>query len=333
MNKSNVCYRNPKILEELYWRRNLSALQIARMFGVKSHTTILNYLQKFNIPRKPSDRRNYWRTHFFGNLNEKAYLLGLRTGDLHAFKHFRLIKVETTSPRNAQLKMFKEAFEKYAPVIVREAKGGYTEKTNRMYCFLNSSFNFLVDKPKTIPDWILDDNELFYAFLAGYCDCEASWIITQHKKYDGKYKDLIFSLGTCDKAILEQIHQKLKELGFNVHLYMVREKGTYGDRVCNFDLYRVMISDRKSVVKLAEKLLPLSKHDEKIAAKLRIINYEKMNQKRKLLKRQKLGTVELTCIHCGHKKVWRNGFSRHKDKRYPRYQCPICKKEFSRKEE
>ena len=194
-----------------------------------------------------------------------------------------------------------------------------------------SSFH-LRPKPKSIPKWIIKDNELFYYFLAGYCDSEGSWIITQHSKYDGKYKDIIFSLGACDKTVLEQIHQKLKEHGFNSHLYMVRKKGVYDKRICNLDLYRVMVTNRGSVVRLAKILLPISKHDDKRNAKLRIINYNKLYLKRKEAKRKKLGTVRVSCINCGHKKVWKNGYSysMYKDKKYRRYKCPTCKHEFQR---
>ena len=168
--------------------------------------------------------------------------------------------------------------------------------------------------------------------MAGYCDSEASWVITEHKRYEGKWKDLIFSLGTCDKTVLEQINKKLKELGFNSHLYLVRKKGIYGKMKCNFDLYRVMITKHKDIVKLAEALLPLSRHEDKRKAKLRVINYEKANDVKKLLKKKNLGTVKLECIHCKHKKVWRNGVKKYKDKKYLRYKCPACKKEFQKVE-
>src|SRR3989338_127409 len=167
------------------------------------------------------------KTPFSGNLNEKAYLLGLRTGDIHARKHYRLIQADTTSTNDAQLKMFAQAFRKYGQVKSYKKKGGYTETTNRIYTFLDLSFGFLTQKPKIIPSWIMKNNGLFYSFLAGYVDSEGSWIITHHK---------------------------LKELGYNSHFYLVRKKGTYGNRVCNFDLYRVMIMSHKDVVKLAETL-------------------------------------------------------------------------------
>ncbi|MFA4855204.1 MAG: LAGLIDADG family homing endonuclease [archaeon] len=315
-------------LEDLYWKKGLSLSKIAKQYNMKSPNAVTYHMQKFNLSRRPSSRKDSAKNPFSGKKDEKAYLIGLRTGDINARKHCRQVVACTTSPKQAQMKMFRTTFEKYSPVNEYEAKGGFTEKTRKINCFLHPSFDFLIEKPKAIPEWILDSKELFYSFLAGYCDSEASWIITKHKKYGGRWKDLVFSLGTCDKTILEQINQKLKELGFNSHFYLVRRKGVYGTRICNLDLYRVMITSHKDVVKLAETLLPLSKHEEKQAAKLRIINYEKKNIKIKILKKKNLGTVNIECTNCGHKKVWRNGFKKYKSTKYLRYKCPLCKREF-----
>jgi len=265
---------------------------------------------------------------FSGDLNEKAYLLGLRTGDVHARRHYRLIQADTTSPKSAQLDMFTRAFSKYSNVKSYKKKGGYTATTNRIYCLLDSSFSFLIEKPKVIPMWIVKNDQLFYSFLAGYADSEGSWIITQHRKYNGKWKDLVFSLGTCDKKILIQIQEKLKKLGFNSHFYLVRKKGIYDSRICNFDLYRIMIMNHKDVVRLAEILLPLSLHGDKKNMQSKIIEYNKINIGQKALKKQNLGTININCPVCNNKKVWKNGFSRYMNKKYPRYKCPGCKKEF-----
>jgi len=62
----------------------------------------------------------------------------------------------------------------------------------------------------------------------------------------------------------------------------------------------------------------------------RIIDYYKQNEKNKLLKRQILGTIDLFCVKCGNKRVWKNGYGKYKDKRYNRYKCPMCKAEFER---
>jgi predicted RNA-binding Zn-ribbon protein involved in translation (DUF1610 family) len=327
MSKSNLGYRDPKILEELYWKRNLSLREIAKLFSLKSDKTILNYMKKFNIPRRPSDRRDYPKLLFSENLSEKAYLIGLRAGDIYVHKKGKLIGVDTTSSKEALIKMLKNIFEKYTRVNIREVTGknaGITGKEWKFSCWLHPSFEFLVEKPLSIPSWILKDTNSFYSFLAGYADSEGSWVITEHKKYNGKYKDIFFSLGSCDKTILEQIHERLKELGFHSHLYLVRKAGVNtGIGICNFDLYRVMILRAKEVVKLAKILLPLSQHEEKKEDMLEIIALEPFFKR--------TSSIDVSCPLCGHEKLWRCGFIVSKNKKYLRYRCPKCKKCFSGK--
>jgi len=265
----------------------------------------------------------YPRCSFSNEPSERAYVLGLRSGDIYARKHYRSVIVEVTSPKSEQIEMFKNIFSKYGKIICYEKRSKVTGKTTRAYCFLNESFNFLIQKTQLIPDWILKNNSLFYSFLSGYVDSEGSWIITEHKKYDGKYKDLVFSLGTCDKVILEQVHRKLKELGFNSHFYLVRKAGVHTNiGICNFDLYRVMLMRAKDVIKLAKILLPLSKHEGKRDKILKIIELEP-SFKRML-------SPEIPCPLCNHKKIWRRGSGEGKIK-YQRYICPNCKKNFSEK--
>jgi hypothetical protein len=260
-------------------------------------------------------------------LSEKAYLIGLRAGDIYAHKKGKLIGVDTTSSKEAFIKMLKNIFKKYTQVNVREVTGknaGITDKEWKFNCWLHPSFEFLVEKPLSIPSWILEDTNLFYSFLAGYADGEGSWVITEHKKYNGKYKDIFFSLGSCDKTILEQIHERLKELGYHSHLYLVRKAGVNTSvGICNFDLYRVMILRVKEVIKLAKILLPLSHHEEKKKDMLEIIALEPFFKR--------TSSIDIPCPLCGYKKLWRCGFVVLKNGKYLRYRCPKYKKYFSEK--
>ena len=49
------------------------------------------------------------------------------------------------------------------------------------YCYLDTSFDFLLEKPERIPARILNDDELFIAFLAGYLDAEGSFRIYRQR--------------------------------------------------------------------------------------------------------------------------------------------------------
>lgn len=309
-------------LKELYINQQLNNTQIAKILGI-SPWIIGNRLELFNIPIRKHALTP--KISFSGKLEEKAYLLGLRAGDIYARKHFKCITVEVTSSKPEQIQMFQRVFSKYGKVSFYEKKGGFTEKTTRAYCYLNDSFNFLIEKSIFIPEWILKKEELFYSFLTGYVDSEGSWIITKHKRYKGKYKDVVFSLGSCDKIILEQIQKKLQELGFNSHLYLVRKMGTNtGMGVCHFDLYRVMIMRVKDVIRLAKILLPLTMHEKKRDKILKIIELEP------LFKRT--FSLEIKCPLCSYGKLWKYGFWKYKENKYPRYICSKCKRYFSEKQ-
>jgi transposase-like protein len=152
-------------LNELYWLKNKSSEHIAKVFGVKP-STILWWMRKFGIPRRPYSEanilrylreppvsseklrelyliekkstrqiakqlgmaqtsvrrwmtrygisaRNPWsplkypRTHFFGDEREKAYLLGLRAGDLSVCQRTPYtIEVTTASSHPAMIDSF-----------------------------------------------------------------------------------------------------------------------------------------------------------------------------------------------------------------------------------
>jgi len=220
------------------------------------------WLMKYGISRRTKSETStkYPKKAFSGNLAEKAYLIGLRTGDFWAKQHRNLVLLQTTSPKREQAKLAQRAFGKYTTVRLYKKRN---QSTFNIYALLDPSFNFLLEKPKRLPKWILNSNKAFFAFLAGYADCEASWNLTKRKKTG--YCDVTFSLASSDLVILKQSHAKLKMLGFVAHLNLSREKGeqTNVGRYSN-DLYRLVIYRQKDVKKLAEKLLPFSKHQDKI---------------------------------------------------------------------
>jgi transposase-like protein len=312
-----------EILEDLYLKRRLSTTQVGQLLKISQWNTRV-WLKRFGIPTRSlsETRTKYPKTPFSGDLQEKAYILGLRTGDLYATPHRKLIRVEASSSKLIFIKMFEEIFSKYSVVKVYETKSKITEKSFKTYCYLDLSFEFLIKKLDEIPEWVLKDDKLFSAFLSGYVDAEGSWIITEHKIKKWKYKDPMFSIKSCDKAVLHQIHQKLRELGFKAHIRLERKAGTSTQLgKYHSDLYRVVIYG-KDVAKLARVILPFSHHEDKQKKIRKIIELEKT-------KIEKLGTVEVPCIYCGRKKVSKHGGYFYKGRRFQRYRCPICKEVFS----
>lgn len=252
-----------KVLSELYLEKKFSIPKIVKLVDASS-ATIWKKMKKYGIKMRPRPGRSITilKTPFFGDLEEKAYLLGLRTGDVWSGKIGNQIRMGTGTTHLAQLNMINSVFEKYSRINVK------TRTTKRglechIECLLDKSFNFLIEKLKELPQWILNNNNCFYAFLAGYTDCEASWSIYNLK--DTKYAFAKFQLSTCDKIILQQIKTKLKKFELKPSFGLLRRKGQIGNYGrYKKNLYYLYLSRQEDILKLAKILLKYSRHEEKI---------------------------------------------------------------------
>jgi len=253
------------LLKKLYLKKKLSMPKIAKMLNT-TYDVIWHRMRKHKIKvRTMSEAKmKYLKLPFSNSLVEKAYMLGLRSGDISATKACKQITVTTSTTHLAQLQMFKDTFRKYAPIntfITTIPFDG--RKAWRVYCRLNNSFKFLLNKPKKIFQWILDNKNYFYAFLAGYADCEACWYI--HKMKDSRFTRGRFQIASGDKTILNQIKNKLKEFKFNPLFRLSHKRGyrkTLGKY--NIDMYCLTMHYQTDVLKLAKILLKYSIHQEKI---------------------------------------------------------------------
>lgn len=249
-------------LRELYLNNKLNTTQIAKMFNC-SEEAIRKKLIKSEISRRSNSesKTKYQKNDFSGNLTEKAYIIGLRVGDLYVFKNHALVRVKLTTTHKFMIELFKTVFERYGHVVENpRVNKGLNE--SMVEVDLNKSFEFLLKRYKKIPHWILKNKNYFYAFLGGYADADGSWIITSNGR---KGVDLRFSLQTEDKLILQQIKNKLRNLKFSVNFYPKMRSGTklnYG--VLKNDVYSLSVDQKKDVVKLIKTLRKYVRHTEKI---------------------------------------------------------------------
>ncbi len=177
--------------------------------------------------------------------------------------------------------MMKSAFDKYSRVgIYKFFNKGFNSWEWFVYSDLNKTFDFLLEKPQEIPEWILGSLELFYAFMAGYTDSEGCWrIVKSHKKF----VRFIFKIDSMDKQILEQIKEVLENSGVRVNFYLKFKKGTIRNGIkCNNDLYSLVVYRKRNVILLTNKLLPLSRHQEKIAIMKLVLDNSENNSWDKL---------------------------------------------------
>jgi len=253
-----------KLLENLYLKQKLPMTKVAEKLGIKAHSTVVLKLLQCSIPLRTMSevKTKYPRIPFSTDQNEKAYMIGLRAGDVSCFKSFHRVIVSTSTTHPAQVDMIKDVFEKYSHVnaFIHKDKRGIKEF--HVQCGLHHSFDFLLNKPNEIPNWILNNDNIFYYFLAGYSDCETNWDISKKDKNSIKIE---FNLRTNDMTISEQIHSKLISEGFNSKFGVYVKKGkkaTYG--TYTKDMYFVRLYRKQDTIRLAKIILPLSQHKEKI---------------------------------------------------------------------
>ena len=272
-----------KQLENLYLKRKMSSLKIAEKLGNINARTIRKKLKKFGIKTRSLSEAltRKFKKPFSHNLGEKAYFLGLRAGDFYAKWARKSIRIQTTTTHLAQINLLKNAFKKFGETCIYLIKNKTRENEWFIYVDLDSSFSFLVSKPKEIPSWILENKRYFFQFLAAYMDCEGSWkILKSHQKYTR----FIFKIRTGDSKILKQIKKSLKKFDYHPYLYLDREKGAktnYG--AYNQNMFDLTVNRREEIISLAKKLLPLSKHSEKI----RKMNFILQNKNKKWIEIQK----------------------------------------------
>lgn len=248
------------ILEELYLVDGLSHKAIAVKIGM-SEPTVRARFREYGLPVRPrgSWMVKYKKSNFDGSECEKAYMMGFRVGDIHAYipsKGANIVVARTNSTQDDQLSVMRSLFGKYGGVVV-SGKG----RSKNINCYLDRSFSFLLtNKPYCVEQWIRDSQQNALAFMAGYIDAEANFIINQ-----GRAR---FKLDAYDSDILHWMHGELTALGLRSKLRLLANKGesNYNNTYrWNGDLWRVNINEANSLLSFCEALLPYLRHRKRIA--------------------------------------------------------------------
>lgn len=210
-------------LKYLYHTRGLSLAKIAKILHC-SEGGLERKMKNFGIKTRPISNRacKYKKKDFNGSLEEKAYMIGFRIGDLNVYKTKNIIVVRCSTTRRAQASLIKNLFSAYGGVSIAKAERGTLE----IYVFLNNSFNFLLSNEDRVPNWIVKNGKYFLAFFAGYADAEGSLHLRNTPNRRAK-SAAVFELQSYDRNIIEQIRDKLGE--FNISspcLYLSSPKGT-----------------------------------------------------------------------------------------------------------
>lgn len=251
-----VVYISKKKLKNLYWKKKLSLSQISKMYDCSS-SIILDKLKEYKIKRRDASEANtiYPKEPFEEDLFKKAYMIGFRIGDLHVKKvgkNSKIIRVNSSTTKIAQVNLIKKIFGCYGHFHCKNLNGVYA-----VDCSLHESFAFLITKEDNIEDWILEDNNYFFAFLAGYTDAEGCIKISNGM---ARYR-----LGSYDKNLLKQVYKKMGGLNLCPKYNLETKAGTvYGGVKHNGDFWRVSVNNKFALLKLLGFLEPYMNHSAKL---------------------------------------------------------------------
>lgn len=157
--------------------------------------------------------------------------------------------------------LIRSLFEPYGYVHTRRGTHGETQ----VECHLGLSFSFLLEEENRVPEWVMQDDDCFWAFLAGYMDAEGYIGISRGRRQSQARVEI----ASCDEGILRGLWAGLNARGVSCpQLYLKRRAGTVdrqGKR-CNRDFYRLSISRKASLDRLFWEIDPYLKHADKRSA-------------------------------------------------------------------
>lgn len=248
--------------EYLYHTRRLSLDKIAKILHC-SEGGLQRKIINFKVKTRPISERacKYKKKDFDGTLEEKAYMIGFRLGDLYVSKKKNVIVVHCSTTKKAQTSLIKNLFYLYGGVDIGRAKRGTIE----ISAFLNDSFKFLIPKEDNIPEWIIKNNKYFLAFFAGYADAEGCFYF--RKSTNGrKRQSASFEIQTQDRQIIHELWLGLNQLDiFSPKPKVSRYGGEIDKRGIknNKDMWRIGVCQKESLWKMLNFLKPYIRHREK----------------------------------------------------------------------
>jgi hypothetical protein len=182
-----------RLLLFLHVEKGMSLNDVANLIGNKTSGYTSWLYRQLGLKCRPFEearlkgirekRRKYERKPFDGTDEDKAYLLGLRHGDLSVSTPWRdVVKVSTSTTHPAMANLFRSLFEPYGHVYQDPR---YKKDTNsyewNLYTILDGSFAFLLATVHDTAKWNTSKPSLVLAYLAGLLDAEGSISIHAQK--------------------------------------------------------------------------------------------------------------------------------------------------------
>jgi hypothetical protein len=246
----------------LYVDEGLSLIAVAARLGCSEGTVRRRLIAAGVTRREDGSEPRYARADFSGDLNEKAYLIGFRIGDLHAAIHGHSIVIKCTSTRGEQVELFRAIFERYGHVFTDEATMTRRRRQSTgMIARLNMTFAFLLPKQDAVPEWILECDQPFFAFLAGYIDAEGyfrTYVTPKQPKPRARLE-----IRSYDSVLLTQLGAGLNARGIVCAPARLRVRAGYTNGYgvrSNRDLWGLGVHRTDALHELICKIEPHVKH-------------------------------------------------------------------------
>jgi hypothetical protein len=213
--------------------------------------------------------RKHKRFKFSEDKKEKAYLIGLTEGDIHARKKSKFtLRLTSASTHKDFIFLLKSSFEKYGPVYIYPTKNKDSYNWNFTTDLDYESFKFLLESNRS--KYINNlKNKFFLDFLAGLIDSDGSI----YPKKTGKYVQCVLRIFAEDIGLLEKVKCMLRNFQYSPNLGINAKKGdTSRGFIYNEDYYNLELSRKQEVLHILKRLN--LKHPEKIKRKAIMLGYE-----------------------------------------------------------
>lgn len=250
-------------LEHWYFDLGMTSIDIAERLGCNDrYVREIMSQHGIQLRDKADAAMDYPCRPFSGNPTEKAYMIGFRLGDLNVRKDMttsKRISVRSGTTVPAQVVLIQSLFEPYGHINMRTGTLGETQIEYR----LDMSFEFLLPKEDSIPNWVRTNESCFWAFTAGYTDAEGYFAA----KWKGNEKYARIEIDSCDIGILRGLEKGFNQRGITCSLSLKTKAGTIDKRGTNrnCDFYRLAIFRHSSLETFFNGVESYLRHADKVA--------------------------------------------------------------------
>ena len=265
-----------QFIEHLHHEKGISLTDMAKLVGNKTSGYMSWLARQLGIQPRDFEEarlvgihkkvRKYERKPFDGTDEDKAYLLGLRRGDLSVSRPFGdAIRVSTSTTIPAMAKLFTELFSPYGHVY----KSPRYKTDMQIYewnidAILDKSFEFLLTDTRTCWDWIVARESTLLSYLAGIWDSEGSIGIHPNARVTA----VVANAYNTDVELLDFIAVNLRHLGYKAYIHLDKHSGekspTYKIEMKK-DYFKVGVYHFEKAQSLIRRL-PI-RHGDKVARK------------------------------------------------------------------